>query len=96
MDQQDTERAAQGALGALGAAARGRPLEAVSKLMDGLRSRGFNDAQAEAFIRAAQDDSQTTYLIAELSRRMTEREAVELVRATRYAVSGGIGRGNGG
>jgi len=83
-DQVDTARAA-------GTLARGRPIAAaVDFVVDKIRSRGFSPAEAEAFLRAAQDPSQTQELINGLARRMNRREARNLARTLTYQSTRGL------
>ena len=65
----------------------GRFGAAGMKIVDAVRARGFNDAQAEAVIDAMTDPSRTQEVIDILAQRMSRREARNLTRSIRYQVT---------
>lgn len=80
---QDAGNAGGRALQALGNPLRAGATWAANRLA----SRGFNDAEAEAIVKAAIDPAQTERLIGMLSERMSRREARRLARAVRYQLT---------
>lgn len=67
----------------------GRLGSAAMRVVDMVRSRGFNDAQAEALLEAMTDPQRTNEVIDLLAERMTRREARNLARAIRYQLTTG-------
>lgn len=87
-----TSMNAQDAMGAAGAARdvmTGNVAGLAGRAMNAIRSRGFNDAEAEAIVNAAIDPQQTERLIGMLAERMSRREARSLARAIRYQLTTG-------
>ncbi len=87
-----TSMNAQDAMGAAGATldiATGGITGLARRAITAIRSRGFNDAEAQAVVEAAIDPAQTQQLIGMLSERMSRREARNLARAIRYQLTTG-------
>jgi hypothetical protein len=87
LNAQDAMGAAGAGLGAIRDVSTGNIGGLVSRVGDMIRSRGFNDQQAEAIVMAAIDPRQTEALIGMLSEQMTRREARNLARTIRYQVT---------
>lgn len=82
MNLQDASGAAGMALDAVR-----RPIPtAVGAIANRIRSRGFDDQQAQAIVEAAIDPNRTDELISILSEKMTRKEARQLARSIRYGV----------
>lgn len=67
----------------------GRFGSAALRIVDRVRRRGFNDAQAEALLEAMIDPRRTNEVIDLLAQRMNRREARRLARAIRYQLTTG-------
>lgn len=63
---------------------------AASAIINRVRSRGFNDQEAEAVVQAAIDPNRTQEVIDILSQRMSRREARNLSRVIRRQVTIGL------
>lgn len=87
-----TSMNAQDAMGAAGAARDVVTMNVpglAGRAMNAIRSRGFNDAEAQAVVEAAIDPAQTDQLIGMLAERMSRREARNLARAIRFQLTTG-------
>lgn len=85
-----TSMNAQDAMGAAGATldiATGGIAGLARKAITAIRSRGFNDAEAQAVVEAAIDPARTDELMGMLAQRMSRREARNLARAIRYQLT---------
>lgn len=91
LNQQDTLAAAGEAIGAARDVATGNVPGLAARALSWARTRGLNDAEAEALARAAIDPARTSELIDLLSQRMTRRDARSLARAGRFAISQNLG-----
>lgn len=80
MNLQDAGNAAGGIMGAVTSPVR----TIVGAIGNRIRSRGFNDQEAEAIVTAAIDPARTNELVNMLAERMSRREARNLARAIRY------------
>lgn len=80
MNLQDAGNAAGGIVGAVTQPVR----TMIGAIGSRIKSRGFNDQEAEAIVTAAIDPARTNELVNMLAERMSRREARNLARAIRY------------
>lgn len=96
MNAQDAMNAA-GVLGSARDVMTGNVGGILGRIANGIKSRGFNDHQAEAIVSAAIDPTRTDELINMLAKSMNRREARNLARTIRYQLTtaGGQSRSTG-
>lgn len=86
MNAQDAMNAA-GVLGGARDVMTGNVGGILGRIANGIKSRGFNDQQAEAIVSAAIDPTRTDELINMLAKSMNRREARNLARTIRYQLT---------